>query len=69
MTLTSLTDQEFSFKVYVYKNGETKLEKDFTVKMAAAGTENVADLERRSYRLVDLAFTTIMKDKEFQRVF
>ena len=69
MTLTSLTDQEFSFKVYLYKNGETKLEKDFTVKMAAAGTENTADLEKRSYRLVDLAFTTIMKDKDFQRVF
>jgi hypothetical protein len=69
LTLTSLTDQEFSFKVYLYKNGETKLEKDFTVKMSAAGTENVADLEKRSYRLVDLAFTTIMKDKDFQRVF
>jgi hypothetical protein len=69
ITLTSLTDQEFSFKVYVYKNGETKLEKDFTVKMSAAGTDNPADLERRSYRLVDLAFTTIMKDKDFQRVF
>lgn len=69
MTLTSLTDQEFSFKVYLYKNGETKLEKDFTVKMSAANTENAADLEKRSYRLVDLAFTTIMRDKDFQRVF
>jgi hydroxyacyl-ACP dehydratase HTD2-like protein with hotdog domain len=69
LTLTFLTDQEFSFKVYVYKNGETKLEKDFTVKMSVASTENVADLEKRSYRLVDLAFTTIMKDKDFQRVF
>jgi hypothetical protein len=69
LTLTSLTDQQFSFKVYVYKNGETKLEKDFTVKMSVASTENVADLEKRSYRLVDLAFTTIMKDKDFQRVF
>ena len=69
LTLTSLTDQEFSFKVYLYKNGETKLEKDFTVKMSPAGTDNVADLEKRSYRLVDLAFTTIMKDKDFQRVF
>lgn len=69
LTLTSLTDQEFSFKVYFYKNGETKLEKDFTVKMNAAGTDNVADLEKRSYRLVDLAFTTIMKDKDFQKVF
>jgi uncharacterized protein YceK len=69
LTLTSITDQEFSFKVYLYKNGETKLEKDFTVKMGAAATDNVADLEKRSYRLVDLAFTTIMKDKDFQKVF
>ena len=69
LTLTSLTDQEFRFKVYLYKNGETKLEKDFVVTMAAAGTDNTADLENRTYRLVDLAFTTIMKDKDFQKVF
>ncbi len=69
LTLTSLTDQEFRFKVFLYKNGVTKLEKDFTVKMAATTTTNEADLERRSYRLVDLAFTTIMKDKDFRRVF
>jgi hypothetical protein len=69
LTLTSLTDKEFRFKVYLYKNGETKLEKDFAVTMSAASTESVADLEKRSYRLVDLAFTTIMKDKDFQRVF
>jgi hypothetical protein len=69
LTITSLTDQEFSFKVYVYKNGETKLEKDFIVKMNTATTDNAAELEKRSYRLVDLAFTTIVKDKDFQRVF
>ncbi len=69
LTITSLTDQEFSFKVYLYKNGVTKLEKDFTVKMVPSRTENAAELEKRSYRLVDLAFTTIMKDKDFQRVF
>jgi hypothetical protein len=39
------------------------------VTMAAAGTDNTADLENRTYRLVDLAFTAIMKDKDFQRVF
>ena len=37
--------------------------------MRVASTENVADLEKRTYRLVDLAFTTFMKDKDFQRVF
>jgi hypothetical protein len=69
LTMISLTDQEFSFKVYLYKNGETKLEKDFTVKAAPSKTENTAELEKRSYRFVDLAFTAIMKDKDFQRVF
>ena len=69
LTLTSMTDQVFSFKVYLFKNGVTKLEKAFTVKMAPASTTNVADLEKRSYRMVDLAFTTILKDKDFQRVF
>jgi len=69
LILTSMTDQEFRFKVLLFKNGETKLDKDFTVKMAPAGTDNVGELEKRSYRLVDLAFTTIMKDRDFQRVF
>lgn len=69
LILTSMTDQEFSFKVLLYRDGNTKLDKDFIVKMAAAATDNTADLEKRSYRLVDLAFTTIMKDKDFQRAF
>jgi hypothetical protein len=69
LILTSMTDQEFRFKVLLFKNGETKLDKDFTVKMAPAGTDNMGELEKRSYRLVDFAFTTIMKDKDFQRVF
>jgi len=64
-----MTDQEFKFKALVFKNGETKLDKEFTVKMAPAGTDKVPELERRSYRLVDAAFTTIIKDKDFRRVF
>lgn len=67
--LTSLTDQEFKFKVIVFKNGETKLDKQFTVTMSPAGTDKIPDLEKRSYRLVDLAFTAIMKDSDFRRVF
>ncbi len=67
--LTSLNDQEFQFKVLLFKNGETKLDKAFTVTMPPASTEKIPDLERRSYRLVDLAFTAIMKDKDFRRVF
>lgn len=67
--LLSMTDQELKFKVLVFKEGETKLEKEFTVTMPAVATDNVAELEKRGYRLVDLAFTTIMRDRDFQRVF
>jgi hypothetical protein len=67
--LLSMTDQEFKFKVLIFKDGETRLDKEYTVTMAAATTTNAADLEKRAYQLVDLAFTTIVKDREFQRVF
>lgn len=67
--LLSLTDQEFRFKVLVFKEGETKLDKEYTVTMAAAATDNVAELEKRTNQLADLAFTTIMKDRDFQKVF
>jgi len=67
--LLSMTDQELKFKVIVFKEGETKLDKDYTVTMPAAATENTAELEKRGYRLIDLAFTTILKDRDFQKVF
>lgn len=67
--LLSMTDQELKFKVLVFKEGETKLDKEYTVTMPAATTDNTTELEKRGYRMVDLAFTTIMKDREFQRVF
>ncbi len=67
--LLSLTDQELKFKVLVFRDGETKLDKDYTVTMAPAATEDAATLERRGYQLVDLAFTTILRDRDFQRVF
>jgi hypothetical protein len=67
--LLSITDQEFKFKVLLFKNGESKLDKEYTVTMDAAGTDNAGELEKRSYRLVDLAFTTIMRDRDFQKLF
>jgi len=67
--LLSMTDQEFKFKVIVFKNGETKLEKEYTVSMPAAATEDAAQLEKRGYQMIDLAFTTIMRDRDFQKVF
>jgi hypothetical protein len=67
--LLSLNDQEFKFKALLFKDGEAKFDKDYTVTMAEAGTENAAQLEKRAYSLVDLAFTTIMKDRDFQKAF
>jgi hypothetical protein len=69
LILTSLTDQEFKFKALLFKDGETKYEKEFTVTMDATKTDNAAELEKRAYNLVDLAFTTIVKDRDFQRSF
>jgi len=65
----SMTDQELTFKIILFKDGQTKLDKDLTVKMAPAATEDVAALEKRGYQMVDLAFTTIMRDRDFQRAF
>lgn len=67
--LLSMTDQEFKFKVLLFKNGETKLDKEYTVTMAAATTDNAAELEKRAYQMVDLAFTTVLRDRDFQRAF
>jgi hypothetical protein len=64
-----LTDQEFKFKALLVKDGQTKYEKEFTVTMVASKSENTAELEKRAYHLVDLAFTTIVKDRDFQRAF
>lgn len=68
-TLLSMTDQELTFKIILFKDGQTKLDKDLTVKMAPAATEDVTALEKRGYQMVDLAFTTIMRDRDFQRAF
>lgn len=69
MTLLSVTDQEFKFKVMLFKEGESKFDKDYTVTMAAATSETPAELEKRAYQLADLAFTTILRDREFSKVF
>lgn len=69
LILTSLTDQEFKFKALLFKDGQTKYEKEFTVTMDPTQSENPAELEKRAYRLVDLAFTTIVRDRDFQKAF
>ncbi|MEN6468745.1 MAG: hypothetical protein ABFD45_07325 [Smithella sp.] len=62
----SMTDQEFKFKVLVLKGGESKFDKEYTVNVPVATTDDVAELEKRAYKLVELAFTTILNDPDFQ---
>lgn len=69
MYLLSLTDQEFKFKVLLFKEGDQKFDKEYTVTMAPATSDNPAELEKRAYQMVDLAFTTILRDREFSRAF
>jgi hypothetical protein len=45
------------------------MDKSFFVTIPPAGTDEVPELEKRAYRLVDVAFTAIMKDRDFRRVF
>jgi hypothetical protein len=68
-TLISLHDQEFKYKVALFRNGFQLFEKNYTVTMPPMGTENIPELEKRVYKLVDLAFTTILKDPEFSKNF
>jgi hypothetical protein len=69
LILTSLTDQEFKFRVLVFRDGEAKLDKEMSVSMPATTATDAAALEARSYRLVDHAFVTILRDRDFQRAF
>ncbi|MFO7569230.1 MAG: hypothetical protein R6W75_05485 [Smithellaceae bacterium] len=69
LVLMSLTDEEFKFKVLVFRDGETRLNKEMRVTMSPVATTDVASLEQRSYRLVDHAFVAILRDRDFQRVF
>jgi hypothetical protein len=66
LVLTSMTDQECRFQVAVFKNGESKFQKDFTATMPPAASEDKGVLEKRAYRLVDQMVTTVFRDRDFQ---
>ncbi|MDA8125817.1 MAG: hypothetical protein M0009_11590 [Deltaproteobacteria bacterium] len=67
-TLNSMTDQECKFQVLISKNGETKLQKDFTVTAPPPrSAEDKGELEKGAYRLVDQMVTAVFNDKDFQK--
>lgn len=67
LVLTSVTDQEVRFQVYVFRDGVEKLRKDYVATMSPAASQDVKDLEKRAYELVDQTFTTLVRDRDFQR--
>lgn len=69
LTLHSMTDQESRFQVQVFKNGEVKLQKEYSAMLPAAATQDKVELEKRAYRRVDQMVQTVFKDREFQNVF
>lgn len=69
IVLKSLTDQEWIVQVLVFKNGETKLQKDYTVTVPPTASQDKAELEQRAYRTVDQLVTTVFRDREFQKAF
>jgi len=67
--MTSITDQEFRFQVILLPPGKSPFRKDYTVTMSPTQDTDPAKLEQRGYRLVDAAFTAIVRDPEFKKAF
>ncbi|OPY84144.1 MAG: hypothetical protein A4E72_02356 [Syntrophus sp. PtaU1.Bin208] len=69
LILMSMTDQESKFQVLLFRGGEQKFQKDYTVTMPAPSSQDPNELEKNAYRLIDQMVTTVFKDKEFRKVF
>ena len=69
IVLNSVTDRKFDFSVTLIRPGDTTLQKGFTVETPPAGTADLAELEKRGYRLVDDAFLAMVGDSEFRKAF
>ena len=69
IVLNSVTDQKFVFSVTLIKPGDSTFQKEFTVVTPPAGTADLAELEKRGYRLVDDAFMAMVGDPEFRKAF
>jgi hypothetical protein len=69
IVLNSVTDQKFDYTVNLITPGESTFQKGYTVESPPAGTADLAELEKRSYRLVDDAFTAMVRDPGFRKAF
>ena len=69
LVLTSMTDQECKFQILLFKNGESKFQKDYAVTMPPSSSTDPKELEKRSYRLIDQMVISVFKDRDFQKAF
>ncbi|MGZ8450166.1 MAG: hypothetical protein ACXWWV_11345 [Candidatus Deferrimicrobiaceae bacterium] len=69
IVLNSVSDQKFVFGVNLIKHGQSTFQKEYTVESPPAATADPAELEKKGYRLVDAAFTTMVGDPGFRKAF
>ena len=69
IVLTSVSDIKLVFSVTLIKPGDSTFQKEYTVESPPAGTADLAELEKRGYRLVDAAFTAMAGDPDFRKAF
>lgn len=69
IVLNSVSDQKFVFTVNLIRPGESTFQKEYTVESPPAATTDLAELEKRGYRLVDDAFLAMVGDPGFKNAF
>ena len=69
IVLNSVSDQKFVFSVNLIKPGQPTFRQEYTVESPPAGTADLAELEKRGYRLVEDAFTAMVQDPGFREAF
>lgn len=67
IVMNSITDQKFDFGVTVIIPGVSTFQKQYTVEQPPAATNDPAELETRSYKLVDASFRALVSDPEFKK--
>jgi hypothetical protein len=69
IVLNSVSDQKFVFSVSLIMAGQSTYQQEYTVESPPADTADLAELEKRGYRLVDAAFTSMIGDPGFRKAF
>lgn len=69
IVLDSVTDQKFVFSVNLTRLGEPAFQKQYTVLSKPASTNDLNELEKGGYRMVDDAFMAMVGDPAFRKAF